>query len=58
MQNDLDEMSGEARLADEKAQHCMVDAARLADELRAEQVGGSSVRLTQPAWLMSSELSR
>ncbi len=39
LQNDLDEMSGEARLADEKAQHCMVDAARLADELRAEQVG-------------------
>jgi hypothetical protein len=35
---DLDEMSTEARLAEEKAQHCMVDAARLADELRAEQV--------------------
>jgi hypothetical protein len=32
----------------------MVDAARLADELRAEQVGGSSVWLTRPAWLMSS----
>jgi hypothetical protein len=51
-------MSGEARLADEKAQHCMVDAARLADELRAEQVGVSSEWLTRPAWLMSSELSR
>jgi hypothetical protein len=31
-------MSSEARMAEEKAQHCMVDAARLADELRAEQV--------------------
>ena len=39
VQADLDEMSGESRLAEEKAQHCMVDAARLADELRAEQVG-------------------
>jgi hypothetical protein len=36
----------------------MVDAARMADLLRAEQVGGSSVWLSLPAWLMSSELSR
>merc|ERR1719394_554642 len=34
---DLDEMSSEARLSDEKAQRAMVDAARLADELRCEQ---------------------
>merc|ERR1712203_634263 len=34
---DLDEMSSEARLCDDKAGKAMVDAARLADELRAEQ---------------------
>merc|ERR1712012_627687 len=32
-----DEMSAEAHLSDEKAKKAMVDAARLADELRAEQ---------------------
>merc|ERR1712203_2886 len=32
-----DEMSAEARLCDDKANKAMVDAARLADELRAEQ---------------------
>ncbi len=36
-QAELDEMSAEARLCDEKAAKAMVDAARLADELRAEQ---------------------
>merc|ERR1711997_807456 len=34
---DLDEMSSEARLCEDKAGKAMVDAARLADELRAEQ---------------------
>merc|ERR1711913_147372 len=34
---DLDEMSSEARLCDGKAGAAMVDAARLADELRAER---------------------
>merc|ERR1712121_290815 len=34
---DLDEMAAEARLSEEKAAHAMIDAARLADELRAEQ---------------------
>merc|ERR1719251_825063 len=34
---DLDEMVGEAGLSEEKAQKAMIDAARLADELRAEQ---------------------
>merc|ERR1712029_729462 len=34
---DLDEMSSEARLCEDKASKAMVDAARLADELRAEQ---------------------
>merc|ERR1711971_1257009 len=34
---DLDEMSSEAGLSEEKAQRAMIDAARLADELRGEQ---------------------
>jgi len=34
---DLDEMATEARMSEEKAQRTMIDAARLADELRAEQ---------------------
>jgi len=35
--HDLDEMASEAHMSEEKAQRAMVDAARLADELRAEQ---------------------
>merc|ERR1712130_149073 len=34
---DLDEMSSEASMSEEKAQRAMIDAARLADELRGEQ---------------------
>merc|ERR1712033_109784 len=34
---DLDEMCNEAKLSEEKAARAMIDAARLADELRAEQ---------------------
>merc|ERR1712158_349213 len=34
---DLDEMAGEAALSEEKAQKAMIDAARLADELRGKQ---------------------
>merc|ERR1712106_587560 len=34
---DMDEMATEAHLSDEKAKKAMVDAARLADELRNEQ---------------------
>merc|ERR1719486_1820186 len=30
-------MTSEARMSDDKAQHAMIDAARLADELRGEQ---------------------
>merc|ERR1712026_474883 len=37
LHGDMDEMSSEAHLSDEKAKKAMVDAARLADELRAEQ---------------------
>jgi uncharacterized protein YlxW (UPF0749 family) len=37
VQNDLDEMASEAKLSEEKAQRAMIDAARLADELRGEQ---------------------
>merc|ERR1740137_271543 len=35
--HDLDEMMGEALMSEEKSQRAMVDAARLADELRGEQ---------------------
>merc|ERR1712210_293258 len=35
--HDLDEMSAEAKMSEDKAQHAMIDAARLAQELRAEQ---------------------
>merc|ERR1719342_1899516 len=35
--HDLDEMASEAQMSEEKAQRAMIDAARLADELRAEQ---------------------
>jgi len=34
---DLDEMCNEAKISEEKAARAMIDAARLADELRAEQ---------------------
>ncbi|MBT8926726.1 hypothetical protein BTI93_09435, partial [Lactobacillus delbrueckii subsp. bulgaricus] len=34
---DLDDMLNEAKNSEEKAKKAMVDAARLADELRAEQ---------------------
>jgi myosin heavy chain 6/7 len=37
LQADLDEMGAEASLSEQKAQMAMIDAARLADELRCEQ---------------------
>merc|ERR1712180_485955 len=37
MSHDLDEMVSEAAMSEDKAQRAMVNAARLADELRAEQ---------------------
>merc|ERR1712127_692898 len=37
MGHDLDEMVSEASMSEEKAQRAMIDAARLADELRQEQ---------------------
>merc|ERR1712127_1001962 len=37
LSGDVDEMSSEAGLSEEKAQRAMIDAARLADELRGEQ---------------------
>merc|ERR1719192_3226080 len=37
LQSDLDEMTNEAKLSEDKAARAMVDAARLADELRCEQ---------------------
>lgn len=33
----MDEMAAEVKMADDKACRTMIDAARLADELRAEQ---------------------
>merc|ERR1711923_630591 len=35
--HDLDEMTSEAKMSEDKAQRSMIDAARLAEELRAEQ---------------------
>merc|ERR1719493_151064 len=40
---ELDEMTNEARLSEEKAARAMVDAARLADELRCEQDAAMSL---------------
>merc|ERR1719210_655127 len=37
LHGDLDEMATEAHMSEEKAKKAMIDAARLADELRAEQ---------------------
>merc|ERR1711963_352290 len=37
LHDDLDEMATEAHMSEEKAKKAMIDAARLADELRAEQ---------------------
>merc|ERR1712012_1209427 len=37
LHGDMDEMASEAQLSDEKAKKAMVDAARLADELRGER---------------------
>merc|ERR1711950_45912 len=37
LHGDLDEMGSEAHLSDDKAKKAMVDAARIADELRGEQ---------------------
>merc|ERR1712203_818892 len=37
LHGDLDEMSSEAALSDDKAKKSMMDAARIADELRSEQ---------------------
>merc|ERR1711997_196699 len=37
LHGDLDEMGSEAHISDEKAKKAMIDAARLADELRTEQ---------------------
>ena len=42
LQADLDEMLNEAKNSEEKAKKAMVDAARLADELRAEQEHAAS----------------
>jgi len=43
LNHDLDEMTGEAQMSEEKAQRSMVDAARLADELRVEQEAAMAI---------------
>ena len=47
MGHDLDEMSAEAGMSEEKAQRAMVDAARLAEELEKDRPEGGGVRLHQ-----------
>ena len=44
---DLEEMLDESRLADERAKKAMIDAARLADELRAEQDASQQAEKTR-----------
>merc|ERR1712131_194200 len=43
LHGDMDEMASEAQLSDEKAKKAMVDAARIADELRGEQDLASTI---------------
>ena len=53
-QADLDEMSSESRMSEEKAQRAMVDAARLADELRMEQ--DAAVQLERDRKVVESQV--
>merc|ERR1712088_187019 len=49
---DLDEMMSEANMSEEKAQRAMIDAARLADELRSEQdLAQATARTCKPRWM-------
>merc|ERR1711937_669494 len=52
--HDLDEMSAEAAMSEDKAQRAMVDAARLADELRGEQ--DVAMLLERDAKLLESQV--
>jgi len=54
LSQDLDEMMSEAHLSEEKAQRAMVDAARLADELRVEQ--DTSMALERDKKLLESQV--
>ena len=55
-QADLDEMSSESRMSEEKAQRAMVDAARLADELRMEQ--DAAVQLERDRKVVEAQVSK
>merc|ERR1719284_1260227 len=44
LHGDLDEMGSEASISEEKSKKAMVDAARIADELRSEQMLPSALR--------------
>merc|ERR1711874_603097 len=50
MSHDLDEMAAEAALSEEKAQRAMIDAARLADELRQEQELAMNLERDKKLW--------
>jgi len=52
--HDLDEMGAEAAMSEDKAQRAMVDAARLADELRGEQ--DISMMLERDTKLLDSQV--
>ena len=56
MGNDLDEMMAEATMSEEKAQRAMIDAARLADELRGEQ--DIAMMLERDKKLLESQVKR
>ncbi len=58
LKTDLDEMASEAHLSEEKAQKAMIDAARLADELRAEQEHAQVGGVEEYAWLRRWEKNR
>merc|ERR1712170_333654 len=54
LNSDLDEMTNEARLSEEKAARAMVDVARLADELRCEQELSMALEKERSSWRPSA----
>merc|ERR1712209_72019 len=52
--HDLDEMTSEAKMSEDKAQRSMIDAARLAEELRAEQ--GVAMMLERDKKLLEAQV--
>merc|ERR1712109_444454 len=59
MQADLDNLLGNSKAAEEKAKKAMVDAGRLADELRAEQDhAGAQERAARSTEVSLSEMQK